>query len=62
MNKKKKNTTRICFVNVNGIGCSKSSSKSEEIRHFMDKKEVDVMGLVETNVNWAKLRNKDTLW
>ena len=49
-------------MNVNGIGCSKSSCKSDDIRHFMDKKEVDVMGLAETNVNWAKVRNKDTLW
>ena len=24
--------------------------------------EVDVMGLAETNVNWGKVRSKDTLW
>ena len=24
--------------------------------------EVDVMGIAETNVNWGKVRSKDTLW
>ena len=28
----------------------------------MDECSVDVMGLVETNVNWSKLRARDTLW
>ena len=62
MMKKKNNHTRLCFANINGIGVSKKSSKSEEIRMFMSKKQVDVMGMAETNVNWSKVTNSNTLW
>ena len=59
---KKENHTRVCFVNVNGIGVSKKSSKSEDIRVFMSQNKIDVMGLAETNVNWSKVANSNTLW
>ena len=62
LGKKRQNTTRVCLVNINGIGMKRQSKKSEEIRNFMDGGSVDVMGLVETNVNWSKLRARDTLW
>ena len=62
MGRKTKNHVRICYININGIGVHKKSAKSEEIRQFMVKKNVDVMGLSETNVNWSKVCAKDTLW
>ena len=62
MKEKEKKTVRISFVNVNGIGSKAKSSKSEDIRQYMVENDVDVMGLAETNVNWGKVRNKDTLW
>ena len=62
MKKKQENHTRICFVNVNGIGVSKKSPKSEDIRIFMHSHDVDVMGMAETNVNWAKVSTSHTLW
>ena len=62
LERKDKHHVRICFVNINGIGMYKKSEKSEDIRQFMTKKKVDVMGLAETNVNWSRVRTSDTLW
>ena len=62
LGKKKSNTTRICLVNINGVGMKKNSKKSEEVRMFMEEHSVDVMGLAETNVKWSKVRASDTLW
>ena len=60
MGRKTKNHVRICYININGIGVHKKSAKSEEIRQFMVKKNVDVMGLSGTNVNWSKVCAKET--
>ena len=62
MKKKAHKKIRVSFVNVNGIGSFAKHEKSEGIRRHMVEKEVDIMGLAETNVNWKKVRNKDTLW
>ena len=62
MRKKGEHNTRICFVNINGIGVKKKSSKSEDIRMFMRNNDVDVIGLAETNVNWSKITTSNTLW
>ena len=62
LGKKRHNTTRVCFININGIGHKKKSYKGEEIRKFMESSKVDVMGMAETNVNWSKVKNTDTLW
>ena len=61
LGKKKKHTTRVCFVNINGLGKKQKGPKSEEIRTFMTKNKIDVMGMVEININWARVANKDTL-
>lgn len=62
MRKKKDKTVRISFVNVNGIGSYRGHAKSEGIRSYIKEQEVDVMGLAETNVNWGKVRAKDSIW
>ena len=62
MAKKKANTTRICAINVNGIGVSSKSEKSQALRRWMDDKKVDVICISETNVNWSRVRTKDTFW
>ena len=41
---------------------SKKSKKSEELRQFMEDEAVDAMNIVETNVNWSKVRSMHTLW
>ena len=58
---KHKATVRIAFQNVNGMGYSTSSVKSNSIRKFIVEKNVDVMALAETNINWGKLRRHQTL-
>ena len=62
LGKKHKHTTRVCFVNINGLGKKQKSPKSEEIRTFMTQNKIDVMGMAEININWARVANKDTLW
>ena len=62
MASKKSNTTRICSINVNGIGVRSTSEKSKALQRWMDSKKVDVMCISETNVNWSRVRTKDTFW
>ena len=60
-NKKPKHTVRIMFQNVNGLGYSHTSVKSNSIRKLMVKKEVDVMAIAETGINWSKVKRSQTL-
>ena len=62
MKKKGNKHVRISFVNVNGIGSFARHEKSEGVRRYIVDNSVDVMGIAETNVNWMKVKNKDTLW
>ena len=62
MTKKRANTTRVCAINVNGIGAKNKSEKSLALQKWMEQQRVDVMCISEVNVNWAKVRNKDSLW
>ena len=62
LGKKKKHTTRVCFVNINGLGKIQKSLKSEEIREFMTRNKVDVMGMAAINVNCSQVARRDTLW
>ena len=45
LHKKAAKHIRISFVNVNGIGAMAKNEKSEDIRRYMVKEKVDVMGL-----------------
>ena len=51
LNSKVKEIVRISFQNINGFGSEAESSKKEDIRRFMEDKEIDVMALAEMNVN-----------
>ena len=62
LKKKESKKIRISFVNVNGIGSFARHDKSEGIRQYIVDNTVDIMGIAETNVNWMKVRNCDTLW
>lgn len=62
MAKRASNTTRICALNVNGIGVHYKSEKSRALQRWMEDNKADVMCLSETNVNWSKVKNKDTIW
>ena len=60
-NSKPKNTVRVMFQNVNGLGYSHSSVKSNSIRKLIVDKEVDVMAIAETGINWSKVKRSQTL-
>ena len=57
--KKSKNTVRVVLNNVNSIGLYANGIKDELIREFMCERDVDIMGLTETNVHWGKVKKRD---
>ena len=61
LNSKVKEIVRISFQNINGFGSEAESSKKEDIRRFMEDKEIDVMALAEMNVNWKKVGKRHTI-
>ena len=52
---KQKQSVRIMFQNVNGLGYSHHSVKSNSIRKLIVSNQVDVMALAETGINWGKV-------
>ena len=62
MKKKKNKMIRIAFVNVNGIGMYAKDERSEDIRQFIKDKQVDVMGVAETNVHWGRVHACHAIW
>ena len=62
MKKKGEKTVRLAFVNVNGIGIYARDARSEDLRRFINEKDVDVMGIAETNVHWGKVHAYHSLW
>ena len=59
--RKKKDTIRFMFQNINGIGYTSKSVKCDSVRKLIVNYNVDVMGLAETNINWGKIRRPQTL-
>ena len=59
---KDKDSIRIAFLNVNGIGEDKLSQKSEDIKEFMLTYDADVFGMAETGINWRNSWKPNTLW
>ena len=56
------NIIRIVFQNINGFGYTDKHSKTDSIRSFIQKYKVDIMALVETNVNWKRVKKNRTIW
>ena len=52
-NDKAHHTIRIYFQNINGIIYKKSWDKWKEIVDVINEHNIDVAGLVETNINWS---------
>jgi exonuclease III len=55
-------TIRIAFQNINGFGYTDKNNKAENIRSFIKENNIDIMAIVETNVNWKRVRKKMTIW
>ena len=58
---KKSDTLRLYFQNINGVQSNTNWNKWRDIVTGMTNNQVDIMGLVETNINWNLNRNKRAL-
>jgi len=60
---KQSEVVRIWYTNPCGIGLNHNNSKSHGSFQFMkSKSKADIIGLAETNVNWTKLSNSNSLY
>ena len=50
---------RIGFININGIPAKSDNPKNKMIFEAIRKYEIDITGMVETNIQWNKVRMKD---
>ena len=50
---------RIGFININGIPAKADNPKNKMIFEAIRKYEIDITGMVETNIQWKKVRKKD---
>lgn len=55
---KQPNSLRIYFQNVNGLQPTPTWDKWKEVLSELFRNEVDVAGLVETNINWTPIRSR----
>ena len=62
MKRKRPNMIRIALLNINHIGQTCKSPKSEALREFIEEKDVDIIGMSELGVNWRKIEEKHSLW
>lgn len=53
---------RIIFVNPNGIGKEKHSIRTLEVKEFIQKHKVDLVGFSELNVDWRTVSYENTMW
>ena len=60
LRKKEPGTVRLLLNNMNGIGAYRGGMKDELLRQFIMEHDVDITCLTEPNVNWGKVRKKDT--
>ena len=49
----------MAFQNINGFGLSKEKNKVKQLFDFLKEGEVDMMGIVESNICWPKADPKD---
>ena len=59
--KKEKDIVRVVFQNINGLGISEEADKRSNIKEFINKYKIDIMGIEEVNTNWKIVGKKDTL-
>ena len=59
--KKSDEVIRYAFQNIRGFGTHGEHERAVQIKSFIDKNKIDIMGMAEVNVNWRNLRRKNTL-
>ena len=55
-------TLRFAFQNINGFNFDKEKVKYKRVYNFMDKFEIDAMGIAESNTYWPLLNTRERLW
>ena len=53
------NVIRFVSKNIQGLGLQPGNPKEDELKTWIANKNIDVIGVQETNVNWGKCRNQD---
>ena len=59
---KHKDNIRIVTQNINGIGQIAGSMKERNLKEFILEREIDIMGMQELYVCWAKVQEKNRIW
>ena len=59
---KKKGNLRIVTQNINGLGQISGSLKERNLKEFILDRDIDIMGVQELNVCWAKVQEKNIIW
>ena len=60
LSKKEPGTVRLLLNNMNGIGAYRGGMKDEAMRQFIMEHDIDIVCLTEPNVNWGKVKKKDS--
>ena len=59
---KEDGTIRLAFQNVNGLGFDKGQVKLQRIFNFLNKYNIDKLGIAEVNTFWKKIQKDERLW
>ena len=59
LGKNSKENFRIGLLNIGGIGLYSEHWKTKELRKFIVEKQLDVIGIKETNVHWKSVAVTD---
>ena len=58
---KNNNVIRYSFQNIRGFGTHHKHERAAKIYDFIQRHQIDIMGMAEVNQNWRNLRRKNTL-
>lgn len=60
--KKNERTLCLCFQNIGGVPSKAGHIKDEFLRGGISKYDIDIMGVVETNLKWDHIPDEDRLY
>ena len=58
---KNNHVIRYSFQNIRGFGTDHEHVRAVAIKNFIEKNQINIMGMAEVNINWRNLRRKNTL-
>jgi hypothetical protein len=60
--RKEDNTLWLCFQNIGGIPSRTGQAKDDYLQTGINKYDIDIMGITETNVSWDNIPETDRLY